>query len=323
MERKFTNQANLPLSVAVFLARDDYDHEDHTISATSFIKPTRQLILSQRVPEELSLTDLTGLVKSRMGSAIHNGIEQAWLNNPQQTMKLLGYPERICQRIKVNPKPEDIGEDDFPVYLEQRAYREFRGYTISGKFDFVAEGRVEDFKSTSTFTYTSGGKDRDYQIQGSIYRWLNPEIITDDHLAIRFIFTDWLAVKAKSDPKYPQHPIVTKLIPLMSLAETEAFLSRKLDELERYKDSPEKDIPLCSDNDLWRTEPVFKYFKNPGSKRSTKNFADKQEAYARLAQEGKGTVVEVPGEVKACRYCAAYPVCTQKDDLIADGSFKP
>lgn len=323
MERRYTNQANLALSVAVFLATDDYDHEDHTISATSFLKSTRQLILSQRVPEELSLVDLTGLVNSRIGSAVHNGIEQAWLNNPKAALKALGHPQAVIDKIKVNPDPATIEEDDIPIYLEQRAYREIDGYTVSGKFDFVDDGRVEDFKNTGTFAYTSSSKDEDYIIQGSIYRWLNPEIITDDYMAIHFIFKDWMAARARTDPNYPQSPIATKKYPLMLLSETENFIRNKLRELEKYKDSPEKDIPLCSDKDLWRTEPVFKYYKNPDAKRATKNYDNLQDANNHRAREGKGVVVEVPGEVKACRYCNAYPICTQKDDLIADGSFKP
>lgn len=323
MDRRYTNQANVPLSMAVFLATDNYDSEDHTISATTFLKATRQIVLSQRVPEELSLTELTGLVKSRMGSAIHDAIERAWLDNPQKAMSALGYPKRVTERVVVNPDPSTVTEDQIPVYLELRSYKEIMGYTVSGKFDFVAEGRVEDFKSTGTFTWTSKNKEEDYKIQGSIYRWLNPDIIKDDHIAIRFIFTDWMAAKAKADPNYPQAPIATKLIPLMSLTETEMFITNKLKELEAAEKMSEKDIPLCSDRELWRTDPVFKYYKNPAKMtRSTKNFTTSFDAYKRLADEGAGVVIEVPGEAIACKYCSAFPVCTQKDSLIADGSLK-
>jgi hypothetical protein len=34
---------------------------------------------------------------------------------------------------------------------------------------------------------------------------------------------------------------------------------------------------------------------------------------------GKGIILDKLGEVKACKYCAAFPVCTQKDALIACG----
>jgi len=321
-ERKYLNSSSIPLSMAVFLANDNYDYEENVISATSFLKSTRQLILAGRVPEEEKLTELDGLVKSRMGSAIHDAIENAWVNNYKQALTHLGTPKRVIDKVVVNPLPGELGEDDIPVYLEQRAYRDVLGYRVSGKFDFVGDGRVEDFKSTSTYTYTNGNKDEDYQLQGSIYRWLNPDIITQDEMAIQFIFTDWQAMRAKTDPKYPPRQTLQKLIPLLSVEETDSFIKRKITEIEKYKDSPEKDLPLCSDKQLWRTEPTFKYYKNPDkTTRSTKNFDNKQEAYNRLAADGgKGIVKEVPGQVIACKYCDAFPICTQKDDLIAEGS---
>ena len=323
-ERKYLNSSSIPLSVAVFLANDNYDYEENVISATTFLKSTRQIVLSSRVPAEERLTEIAGLVKSRMGSAIHDSIERAWVENYQQSMRNLGYSERIIKKVVVNPLPGELTEDDIPVYLEQRAYRDVLGYRVSGKFDFVAEGRVEDFKSTSVNTYINGNKDEDYTIQGSIYRWLNPDIITDDVMAIQFIFTDWSAARAKADPKYPNKQTEQKLIPLMSVPETDAFIKRKITEIESYKDSSENDLPLCNDKQLWRSKPQYKYYKNPDkTTRSTKNFDTLQEANMRLAQDGgKGIVKEVPGQVLACKYCDAFPICSQKDALIAEGSLK-
>ena len=320
--QKYINGASVPLSMAVFLATDSYDHESDTISATALLKPVRQLILSERVPEEMSMVDIVGLVKSRMGTAIHDSIESAWVNNHVTAMTALGYPERLTKRVLVNPKPEDVTEDVIPVYLEQRSYKDIMGFRVSGKYDFVGEGRVEDFKTTGTFTWTNDSKTQDYKLQGSIYRWLNPEIITQDTMAIQFLFTDWNQGRAKSDPKYPSAPIMQKLIPLLSIEETEAFIKSKLSQFVKYKDAPEDTLPLCTDKELWRSLPSFKYYKNPEkTNRSTKNYDNKQEAYTRLATDGNvGLVKEVPGQVMACKYCAAFPICTQKDALIADGS---
>jgi hypothetical protein len=105
------------------------------------------------------------------------------------------------------------------------------------------------------------------------------------------------------------------------LAETDSFIMRKLALIEKYWDAPEAEIPMCSDDDLWRSEPVFKYYKNPAKMlRSTKNFETKQEAYQRLAEDGHGgVIVEQPGQVTACKYCAGFGQCTQKDQLILAG----
>lgn len=317
----YANISAVPLSIAVFLAVDNYDHDAATISATTLIKPLRQIVLSKRVNNEDSSVDLVQMVPSRMGSAIHDGIERAWVDSHAIAMKTLGYPQKVIDRIRINPEPHQLGDDVIPIYLEQRAQKQVGKYLVSGKFDFVGEGRVEDFKTTSTYTAMNNTNDEKYILQGSIYRWLNPEIVTQDEMAIQFIFTDWSAARARAESGYPQSRIQQRILPLMSITETDHFVRRKLTQIDEYWDAPEELIPLCSDEDLWRSAPVFKYYKNPEkTTRSTKNFDTKQAAYIRLAEEGgKGIVLEKPGEVMACKYCPAFAACTQKDALIAQG----
>lgn len=321
----YLNVSSVPLSVAVFLATDNYDHESDTISATALIKPIRQIVLSARVPQEDAQVDITSMVASRVGSAIHDAIERSWKDNYVKALAALRYPKRLIDRVRINPSEEEAESGDvIPVYLEQRAYKEIMGYKISGKYDFVGEGRVEDFKTTSVNTWIFRNSDRKYILQGSIYRWLNPKIITDDRMAIQFIFTDWAAMRARQDPKYPQQRIQQLVLDLMPIHETEQYVINKLKQFNQYRDAPEEEIPLCTDEDLWRKEPEFKYYKNPQKmNRSTKNFPTHQEAYGRYIEDGSvGVVVEKPGEVVACKYCPAFPVCTQKDQLIAAGDLK-
>ena len=309
--------------MAVFLATDDYDYNDdpHTISATSLIKPLRQLILSGRVEQEDSPIDLTQMVSSRMGSAIHDAIERAWTSNYSGALQILGYPKKVIEKVRVNPKPEELHDGVIPVYLEQRSHKKVGKWTVSGKFDFVGDGRVEDFKSTSVYTAINKTNDDKYIMQGSIYRWLNPDLITKPEMAIQFIFTDWSAAKARADQNYPQNRIQQRILPLKSVQEIDHYVRQRLNQIESYMDAPEESIPLCTDEDLWRSEPVFKYYKNPAKmSRSTKNFDSRQDAYLRLIEDGsQGVVVEVPGQVTACKYCSAFSICSQKDALIASG----
>ena len=320
---KYTNTSSVPLSLAVFLASDFYDHDQdqNTISATTLIKPIRQIVLGARVPEDMTPLELVNLVPSRMGSAIHDAIERSWKDNYQIALDHLGYPKKVIEKIRINPKPEELQDGQIPIYLEQRAYKQVGKFLISGKYDFIGDGRVEDFKSTSTFTAMNNTNDEKYIWQGSIYRWLNPDIITKDEMAIQFIFTDWSKAKAMQDPKYPQQRIQQRILPLKSLQETNAFVNRKLNQIEQYWDAKEEDIPLCTDADLWRSEPVFKYYKNPEKRaRSTKNFDNRHDAQLRYIEDGSvGVVVEQPGQVTACKYCPAFAVCSQKDALIASG----
>jgi hypothetical protein len=319
----YTNLTGVPLSLAVFLATDHYDYDPNTISATALIKPLKQRILAARVPPGQYKTDVLALVKSRMGSAIHDAIEKAWVGGHYTTaMRALGYPEEVINRVVINPDPDNLPPGAIPVYMEQRVKREIAGRTVSGKYDFIAEGRLEDFKSTSTFTWLKGMKDDDYQLQGSIYRWLEPKIITEDYMVIQYIFTDWKPGMAKANAAYPQRPVEPKKIPLLDLDTTEAYIVNKIEQLNALWKAPEEELPRCEDRDLWRDDPVYKYYKNPAKlTRSTKNFDTLQEANQRFAEDGGvGIVIERPGEVRACKYCPAFPVCTQKDEYLLEGS---
>jgi hypothetical protein len=320
----FLNSTGVPLSVALYLANDTYDHIPNTISATGLIRPIRQSILSRRVSPELHKPDILTMAKSRIGTAIHDSIEKAWTHNPAKGLKALGYPQGVIDRIIVNPTPEQLKPDSIPVYMEQRAFREIDGVTVSGKFDFVAEGRVEDFKSTSVFTWMKGNKDEDYQLQGSIYRWLSPDIITQDHMAIQFLFTDWMPGRAKAEPGYPNRPVEQHLIPLLNLDDTEAYIRERIRLHKNFSSAQEEDLPRCNDKDLWRSEPTYKYYKNPEKRaRSTKNFDTLAEANQRKAEDGNvGVVVTVPGQVVACRYCNGFLLCSQKNEFLADGSLQ-
>lgn len=323
MTPRFANVSEVPLALAVFLASDYYDYssDPDEISATTLLKPLRQIILPSRVPPGDGLVNLADMMNNRMGAAIHDSIEKAWTTNYRAAMQSLGYPQKIIDRIQINPKPEEITPDSFPIYLEQRLKRKIGKWTVTGKFDFVGEGKVQDFKSTSTFTYKKQLNADKYTQQGSIYRWLDPKLITQDEMDIHYIFTDWKPAFVKTDPSYPPKRFHKQSFPLLSLAETENFIRRKLELIEQFWDADEEDIPHCDDSELWRSEPVFKYYKNPEkTARSTKNFDTMQEAMIRLSEDGNvGIVKEVPGQVTACRYCPAFAACSQKDLLVASG----
>lgn len=320
----YTNTQNIPLALAVFLASDSYDYEADTISATSLIKPTRQLILSQKVNPKDSLTDISALIKASIGNAIHSAVEDAWKTNYKTALQSLGYNDKLIDRVLINPTSEDLAIKDksLTVHLEQRLYKNFLGYKISGKFDLLLDGELNDIKSTGVYTYTHNTKAEDYILQGSIYRWLNPDLITSEYININFIFLDWKAYELKSQPNYPSQPVLSTKYSLMSLKDTEDYIRAKLNELTLLKDSDQSELPKCTDSQLWRKPAVWKYYSNPQKMtRSTKNFPDKLSAYMYLTEKNnKGIVIEKPGEVVACKFCSAFPICTQKDELIAEGS---
>lgn len=318
---KVSNITNISLPLAVWLCAEGYDFTRGTrkaISATSLLKGVRKILLTERLTEENRDTlDVSDLIASRLGHTIHDGIEKAWKHDYASSMRKLGYPEKLIQRIKINPEQVEAG--DLPIYLEQRTEKEFMGYAITGKFDMILEGVLQDFKSTSVYSMIFGDKDEDYRLQGSIYRWLNPEKVTADHMVINFIFTDWSRAEAKRKPDYPQQRVLPHRIELYSIEEIEEWMRQKIMALEAAADLPEEELPFCSDKELWRGDTVWKYYSDPKkaedpNARSTKNCSSASEAAAyRASKGGKGVIIEVPGKVKACSYCPAFPICSQKD----------
>jgi hypothetical protein len=319
----YSNKQNIPLAVAVFLATDNYDHnsDPREISVTTLIQPTRQIILSERAGDAGAGTgDISDLIASRLGTAVHEGIERAWLN-PIPGLTKLGMPEEVINAITVNPEGQNL-EGLIPVYLEKRTKKEIDGRIVSGCFDICADGILGDFKNTGTFMYTKRKSDMKYILQGSIYAWLNPEIVTDETLHIYFIFKDWSRKKALGSDKYPPSPIHDYQLRMKSFEETEIYIKNKLADINKHRYTLEADLPNCPDEDLWMDEPEYKYYANPEAKRATKVFGtDVAAAYAYKASKGKGVVKEIKSEPKACSWCPAVN-CSQRNGYVASGILK-
>lgn len=326
MKKALTNDHNISLAMAVWLANDGYNagvnpHPDHEmVSVTTLLKPTRAFILSQRVPEDQLSIDVTDLIPSRMGHAIHDSIEKAWSQGYAPAMRKLGYPEKVIENVMINP-PEPR-EDGIDIYLEQRAYRMVDGVVISGQFDAVIDGELNDTKSTSVYGFLNDSNDWEHQMQLSIYRWLNPELITSDIAQIQYCFTDWQRMMVKQNPKYPPHRVHQKTITLLSLEETERWVKRKIAEIRANVQKKQADMIECTQYELWMSDPVHKYYSNPETAkaggRATKNFDNYPAAaeHMRTKGKGKGTIVTVQAEPKRCGYCNAMPICEQAKRLL-------
>lgn len=319
---QITNQASIPLTLAVWAVNDSYDYvnDPKYFSVTSLLKPVRQIVLSRRVDLKTLSTDVEDFLARAMGSSIHDSIEKAWIQNHKECLKRLGIPDNVIERFRINPEKDSLQKDDIAVYLEQRAIKEFKGYKIGGKFDFVADGLLHDNKSTTTMKWLKGSSDQDYQLQGSLYRWLNQDIIKEDFIRINYVFTDWSKLSAMKDPKYPQHRAAYKDIPLLSIQQTEEWLEKRLALIEKYMNAPESEIPECTDEELWRNPTKYKYFVNPSSSRATKNFDTMNEAhrYMMIDKEGKGIIRVCKGEARRCNYCSAAGICSQKARMFAN-----
>ena len=326
---KITNEYGIDLPLAVWLLQDGYKSgaadapPGELLSVTTLMKPTRQLILQRKVDMTQETMDISEMVAARMGHGLHDSIERAWTEgNWQAAMRKLHYSQKVIDKIRINPKKEDLQPDDIPIYLEHRGFKTFEDIVVTGQLDFLIGKAYRDFKSTSTFAWTSGSKDGDYVLQGSLYRWLLPEMIQDDVMRIEFLFTDWLKYRAKVDPKYPQTKVAHREFPLMSIKETEDWLKNKLSNIRTNARLSQDKMVQCTDKELWRQADSYKYYADSATAasggRCTKRFDSPTDAQIHLQTKGKGIVVKDPGEVKACMYCPAFTVCEQRKNYFKD-----
>lgn len=305
---------------------DDYDYinEENYISVTTLMKPLRQIILGMRPNPNSDNPDVLDFVARTLGNAIHNGIELAWKSGYARNLIKLGYPQSVVDKVVINPDDEAYADPDLiPIHIERRGFRKINGYTLGGKFDLVADGILEDNKSTSTYTWVKGTRDDEHRLQGSIYRWIDQarpvKYITEDWMRVNYIFTDWNKAFARNQENYPQSRVQAKMLGLLSLVETEQFITSKLALISKYKDTPEKLIPECSDEELWKSETVYKYYSDASKTdgRATKNFDNLREANEFKASKGKGVVITIEGTPKRCEYCSVFELCSQKDKYYA------
>lgn len=333
---KIENKGNIPLGLAVWLLHDEYDYikEPNYISVTGMMKPIKHIVLPPRVPAEERIADVEDYVARALGHSLHDSIEKSWIKGYARSLRLLGHPQHVIDRVRINPTDQELTDKPniIPIYLEQRAFRKVtvdgEEFLVGGKFDMTAEGILHDNKSTTAYTWLYGTRDDEHKLQGSLYRWLDHKgfldvacteefrpRITEDFIRINYIFTDWQKMSAKQNPNYPQKRILFKDIPLMSLEETEQWVIAKIRQVKKYRNAAQADIPECTDEELWRSAPEYKYYSDPNKTtgKSTKNFDDPVEARKHQAEKGKGIVIAIPGEVKRCGYCAAFPICKQRE----------
>lgn len=303
---------NMSESLGVWLATDNYSGggDGKTISATDFLRSVRQFVLGRRVDTALATPNINSLVASRIGQAIHDAIERAWTGpGLVKALEALGLP---AHRYIVNPTGP-VPDGMLAVYVEQRVEKVLDGWTVTGQYDIVICGQLHDVKSTKSYVAQKRLHDTKWAMQGSIYRWLNPEVITDDSVVIECVVLDWAAAGAAASPEYPQQQWLSIRLTLKSIQETESFLRRKLAEITKHLDTPEPQLPECTDEDLWRGETEFAYYANPDATgRCSKKFDSRHDANQHLALKGKGRIDERPGKPKACAYCPAAPLCTQR-----------
>lgn len=294
----YTNKHNLPDYVVEYLKFDEYDYEEGVISATKLMSPVRQFALYKQHKDELEC-DVSDLVASRYGTAIHDSMEKVKLKDCKQEI-----------RLRHNMLLED------------------KSFEISGKFDIMRMGEIQkliDVKSTSVWSWVYNSKEKDYVTQLSIYRYLANKngYKVGREAEILMFFTDWNRTQAKKNPDYPPLRVATKPILLMNTEDTEKYILERLSLFNGANNCEEKDLPLCSDEELWKDADKWA-ITTPKRKRALKLCETMKEANEYLMKNklSQATIEKRPGKIKRCEYCMARRWCSQYKKFVLDGDIE-
>jgi hypothetical protein len=271
---KLTNNLGLPDGVVAAVTNDPYSRGNSDISVTQLISPPYQRRLRQEVEASTEvdiIEDVSDRIWSLLGQSVHTVLERAYRGKG---------------------------------LVEQRLFHEVNGWTVSGQFDVIEDGCLQDFKVTSVWQVMDRGK-REWEEQLNLLRLLaHHNGIAVSSLRIIAILRDWSKGKA-SAPGYPSAQVATIDAPMWSLEQAEEFL------LARVKAHQDPDPPICSDEERWMKPDKYAVMRD-GRKSAVRLFEDETEAklHAIGLGEKTHTVVARPGGYTRCeQYCNVSHQC--------------
>lgn len=274
-----TNHLHLPEQIENAVRRDDYNNGG-TYSATTLLKDPKEIILTKRHDNEI-VRDVSEQIYALLGTSVHYILEK---NQESETQ-----------------------------FKEERLYWLFGDDIVSGKFDLydMKEERVYDFKTTSVFTYILGDTEK-YRFQLLVYGLLlRKNGFPCKYGRIIQIFRDWSRTKAKFDKSYPQMPVNTIDFNFTDkdFDEIEADIWKRLNNINKYKGTPDDEIPVCSKENRWATDDKFAVMKK-GRKSALRVLNSRDEAELWMEYNKGDYIEERPAESRKCMdYCSCCEFC--------------
>jgi len=272
-----TNKKGLPETFVTVLGKEFHQAADY--SASQLTKPPRMVHLEKRHRSE-TVEDVTDHIWRLFGSAVHSILQTGETSNQ---------------------------------LVEEYFVEELRGVKISGMSDIWENKKISDYKVTSAWSYVFlKDKMADFTSQLNTYAWLfRKSGIEVEELEIVMILRDW--VKSKSfDHNYPDCQVQRIPVTLWPMDIAEAYISSRIDLYERYKDTPDNDLPFCSPADRWAKPSKFAVMGN--NRKSAHRLCDtEKEAKEWMESNGKGDYIQErkAEQFKRCEYCSIRNFCNQ------------
>lgn len=276
---KITNKFGLPESL-VKACEVEKHNKPGEVSATTLLKGTKQIILTDRYWEELE-DDVSDRVWALFGTAVHKLLEEA------------------------NPT----------AFTEESFSSKVGGETVTGRVDLydMANKTLTDYKTASVWKVIFGDYE-DWRRQGLIYAWLmRNEGLAVDRCRFVAMLRDWSAGEALRKPDYPksQVAIFEFNVTEENLGEIERFIKDKVADIEASKVLDDDDIEPCSPEERWERASTYAVMKE-GRKTAVRVFESKDDANKFAADSSKGfSVEERKGKSVRCEsYCPCREHCS-------------
>lgn len=277
---KINNKLNLPQPFVDAVTRE-YEYKDKQYSVTTILKDVREILLTRRHQNEIE-QDVADMIWLILGTATHSVLE--------------------------NSKEDDA------EFKEEHFVEEVQdGYKLSGQADlYNAETKtVTDYKTCSVWKVIYDDWD-DYKKQLLMYAWAFRKMGFEVNKGqIVSIIKDHSKTKAKVDNNYPQYPVHKKVFEFTEndYEEIEEFIKNKFNEIEQFENTPDDELPLCSEEARWNDGDKYAV-KKKGNKRALRVYNTLEEAEEHLKQDDSLELEIRKGEDKKClEYCSCCQFC--------------
>ena len=284
-----TNKYNLPKTFLNICERPTYTKGKAHISATGLLAAPRLARLKEIYDDKI-VTDVSDMIWSIFGTAVHNILEQ--------------------------------GKDENHI-VEQRLHAELDGWHISGAIDLqiTREDGIEinDYKTVGVWSVMN--EKIEWEQQLNVYAWLVETVkkMPVTELKIIAIIRDWNRRDAQSRPGYPEAQVATIPVQIWPYEQRESFIRDRihLHSEALFASETGEELPDCSPEDCWE-KPTTYAIKKDGAMRAKSVHTSLSEAEVALEKSGKGYALEVrEGDRTRCAsFCPVAQFCTQYQNYL-------
>lgn len=293
-----TNKKNLNEAIVRAVQRDWYSGagEERDYSVTQLLNPVKIVHLMKRHKSEIQ-EDVSDKLWLLMGSAMHAILERA--NENEVEFQILSRTRNFFNYIHENPNMNDeeimksfsemvfgggktkhitdlTREMTNDRYLVEKrfSYVTKSGKLITGGIDLFdkKESILHDYKFTSIWTWIyrnrEGSHIEKYTEQLNIYRlFMEAAGYEVNKLRINLIFRDYSKTDASRERNYP-NPVEVLEIPLLGLDFVEQLVENKIAEIEKYANTFDDGIPVCTPSERWQGHDTYAVMKQGNIKAS-------------------------------------------------------